>query len=78
MGSPAALASKAVVRAILACSTVTTERSWIDTTQAQSNIGLLDSDNRAILDRHNVGPDELTMAVANASGWSSRLDALRR
>jgi hypothetical protein len=28
----------------------------------------------SILDRHNEGPDELTMVVADASGWSSQLE----
>jgi hypothetical protein len=33
-----------------------------------NKIGLLDSESRAILDRHNVGADELKTAVADASG----------
>jgi hypothetical protein len=36
----------------------------------ESKVGLLDSEYRATLDRHNVGADELTTAVADASGWS--------
>jgi hypothetical protein len=36
----------------------------------ESKVGILDSENRATLDRHNVGADELTTAIADASDWS--------
>jgi hypothetical protein len=37
----------------------------------ESKVGLLDSGNRATLDRYNVVADKLTTAVSDTSGWSS-------
>jgi hypothetical protein len=37
----------------------------------ESKVGLLDSEIGATLDRHNVGADKPTTAVADASGWNS-------
>jgi hypothetical protein len=62
MGSSAALAPKARVRARL----TSWERHEFDGVTRCTSV-----ENRATLDQHNVGADELTMAVADASGWSS-------
>jgi hypothetical protein len=41
---------------------------------SESEVGLLDSENRATLDGHDVCTNKLTTAVAYASGRSSRLE----
>jgi hypothetical protein len=40
----------------------------------KSRVDLFDSENRATLDRHNLGVDKLTRATADTSGWSARLE----
>jgi hypothetical protein len=40
---------------------------------SESKLGLLESENRATLDGHDVCTNELMTAVAYASSWSSRL-----
>jgi hypothetical protein len=42
----------------------------------ESHVGLLDSENGAILDRHNVGADELATAVADAQVCTEAMRAL--
>jgi hypothetical protein len=40
----------------------------------ESEVGLLDSENRTTLDRHDVCTDELATAVAYVRDWSPRLE----
>jgi hypothetical protein len=40
----------------------------------ESKIGLHNSENKATLDRHNIGVDELITVFADSRGWSSRLE----
>jgi hypothetical protein len=46
--------------------------------ESEVGYGLLDSENRTTLDRHDVCTDELATAVAYACGWSSLKYARRR
>jgi hypothetical protein len=41
---------------------------------SESKVGLLDSENRATLDRYDLSTNKLKTAVAYASSWSSRLE----
>jgi hypothetical protein len=56
--------------AIISCTSVESS--------GESKVGLLDSENRTTLDRHDVCTDELAKAVAYARGWSSLKYARRR
>jgi hypothetical protein len=80
MGSPATLASKAALRARLAamgssaeskagCDGVTSCTSV--ESSSESKVGLLDSEDGATLDGHDICANKLKTAVAYGSSWSS-------